>query len=394
MNKITKYIALSTFAATAFSFAGCAKNDTNKELAKKIETESTELIYSIETMDNIRLSDLDDQTVAANATYTLSSYKVLTENTKPSQSRMQGANPKKYQDNSQSTATNIATTAVSETNSEQKTSKKVLSLTTNDFGNADEYSNELVSKRSEVMLLCSKLRKGDIKLSKDEFARVNECITLVNDTADYLESSKGKIEKDYKNAKTTAAKVALREKLAIRQAKLQTGILAMDEIIDIMGGKNKTTASATKSTQKSNNTSTTAKTTNKTNSQTNTVSSKQSTNTNNSTTKTNSNYNTKQTTTLVQNQTNTTTESKTEKTNKTSTQDNDAVSIVVQPIKTSTTTTATTQKNNANEFIVRRPRSVSNKVFTPSTITSLMPEPLPKSTTIPYRSSQNNGYSV
>ena len=409
MNKLTKYIALSTFAVSSLTLVGCGKSNTNKELAKKIEAESTELIYSIESMDSIRLSDLDDETVAANATYTISSYSVLTENLSPSQKRMQGANPKKYQNKtsnnqsesaSKTNSNDIASATSSKSNSsnavqvasESKTESKkqtALKLTTNDFGDADEYSKELVSKRSEVMLLCSKLRKGDIKLSKDELSRVNECIELVNDTAEYLENSKGKIEKEYKSAKTTAEKVAVREKLAIRQAKLQTGILAMDEIIGIMDKtKSQSKAQTTSTTKESNTTAKKSSSSTKTN--------KEEKATTQNTTKTSSEKQNKtktnQTTNKITNQTRT---AQTE--NQTNTQENDAVSIVVQPVKTQpiNTTNQNQQSDPTSEYIVRRPRNVS-KIYNnmPVFSATAMPEPLPKTSTVPYHSAQNVGYSA
>ena len=62
LNTISKYLAISTMALSAFTLTGCGgKKDSTKELAKKIESESTELIYSIESMDNVRLSDLAEE---------------------------------------------------------------------------------------------------------------------------------------------------------------------------------------------------------------------------------------------------------------------------------------------------------------------------------------------
>ena len=407
-------------AVSALTFVGCGKKDTNKELAKKIETESTDLIYSIETMDDVKLSDLADNAVEASALYTISGYVINTndvptvktsakadqkENT---QTRMRGANPKKDLELKPATQTSNTTSASvssksSTKTSSSKTSDKLVKLSTSDFGDADEYSEDLVNKRAEIMLLCSKLRKGDIKLTNDELSRVNECITLVNETADYLEENKGKIDTDFKNAKTTASKVALREKLAIRQAKLQTGILAMDEIISIMKKDNsssttKTEATSTKAktiTNNANSVQTKSKTETKTNKTENASSTTKNTSkTNNTSTQTSN----KASTNSNLNTTKTSTNDKNTNTNTTNSSTSDAVSILVQPVKTQNNTSATvkttTNNQNKNEYIVR-PRNLKyNHAKTP-TFAATMPQPLPKATIMPYRAStQNAMYSI
>ena len=413
---------------SALTFVGCSgggkKTDENKELANRIELESTELIYSIESMDNVNISDLAEEAVSASAMYTISSFAVNTNNIPTIKSTTA---EEKQNDNLAKTSTTVENNSTnSVANNKNESKKKLVELTTNDFGNADEYSKELVEKRAEVMLLCSKLRKGDIKLSQEELNRVNECIALVNSTAEYLEDNKGKIESEYQKAGTTASKVALREKLAIRQAKIQTGILAMDEIISIMNKDNSSNTKVTKQQATKNSTNKSNTTKNSSNSNNNSTTTK-ATKTNDSTSKnvsstnaTNKNNNIQSTTiqpieTTTENVSKKPTKypavSNVRKTNRIKDQNeasnnetNDAVSILVQPVKTNETSTKSTQSRKGstanmqtaeNEYIVR-PRNVSStKKALPTLSSFFMPQPLPKATIMPYQpSAAEIDYSV
>ena len=395
MKNITKYLTISALAVSSIGFVGCGKKnntDSNKELAKRIETESTELIYSIESTDDIKISDLAENAVKASASYTLSSFAVNTTGT-----------------------TNNNMTNSSEIKSIEKsttTSNKLVELSTNDLGDLDQYSKELVEKRSEVMLLCSKLRKGDIKLSEDELRRVNECINLVNSTSSYLEANKGTMESDFQKANTTASKVALREKLAIRQAKLQTGILAMDEIISIMNGNKQQIKvdSTTKSSKPTANNALTISNQNKTaaikstETKTNSIgaqkkndvilpSATSESKTSNITTD-NSRTNLSKDKTRSSETVNRTAKNSNSKTStqtlpsSSKNESNDAVSILVQPLKTENSKTTIPNNQNVNqttnnEYIVR-PRQVSMDNSRRNLIA--MPQTLPKSTIMPYQS--------
>lgn len=384
MKKIL--ISVAAISLCAFALVGCSKKDANKELAKSIENKSTNLVYSIETMDNVSFGDLNDNTevVATSAAVINTSVPVVRtqSRTKPTQSRMRGINP-----TSSTPSQNIATSTtrpvvvgnqICTTNNCQNQ----VSLTTTTYGNTTDYQTQLIAKRADVMLLCSKLRRGDIKVSTDEQTRINDCLALIDSTSSYLDSTKGTLSSALQNSKSTASKVALREKIAIRQAKLQTGILAMDEIMNILSSKepanivkqtiNKTAQEINKQTQ--SNTQSQTKTT--TNGNKNTTSSPNPAITtypaiNRITTapiKQNTNSGSSRTTTTTQNSNKTQTNNSTTKTsfpntttninsttNPTNTNQNDAVSILVKPIKTQNSTYTnqnTTQNNTATNYIV------------------------------------------
>ena len=171
LNKISKYISISAIALSSiFVFSGCSKQNSEKELSKKIEGETTELIYSIESMDDLRIEDLNEKDIAVSAAYVVDTGTAY--RTKQQQNRMRGVNPKTNSDNTTKTGTatlnrTSSGTTVTSTMNESKESEKLVELSTNDFGDAEKYSEGLISKRAEVMLLCSKLRKGEIKLSKE-----------------------------------------------------------------------------------------------------------------------------------------------------------------------------------------------------------------------------------
>ena len=211
---------------------------------------------------------------------------------------------------------------------------------------------------------------------------------LIESTSKYLKSTKGSLEKDYKTANTTASKVALREKLAIRQAKIQTSILAMDEIISIMKDENPIKLS-NNIVSKENKT---IADTNTNNSTKNIYSNNKTTNnTKNSNNKTNSSNNSttsvsknKQNTTNIQ--TNPTTQNTPNGQKNLNQTNNDAVSILVQPIKTSTTNQSTTNTNKSNrqQFTVR-PREVSDIYHRlPTKSAFSFPEKPKKAVTLPY----------
>ena len=443
-------IALTAVTLCTFGFVGCSKSTSNKELAKTIESRSTELVYSVETMDSVELKDLETTTsnsttnssksnsskqsgTASAAVLSNSNVPVVrtTSRAKPTQNRMRGANPKvASQTATQNSTTNsVATTKVpaatvstaectdancntSTTTSTNATSTNKITLTTTEIGEGKTYAQELIEKRAQVMLLCSKVRKGDIKVSKENQKKIDECLDLINSTSTYLEKTKGSLKKGLaESSSSTANKVALREKIAIRQAKLQTSILAMDEIISILGG-NSTQTTQNTTTNSSSNTATT---------KSNTVSTKSSlSNTNNSTT--NINKNTTSTKSTTANNTQNTSSAKNTTSQNTSirsttqtrrttypnnkryypstlplstadqnvntsstanqTQKNDAVSILVKPIKTSASTISqTNQKNQPTEYVVNPQTTSSNNMS--GTILAKLPKAKP----IPQKSS-------
>ena len=224
MKKFT--IIIGILCVVTFGLIGCKKADTNQKLAKEIEQKSTQLVYSVESMDSLEIEELssNDETIQA-TTKTIQVPITRTINkSAPKQNRMRGANPKKTTKYNQQKAN-----AQTKTQTEDK---QTLKISTQELGTAESYTNELINQRSEVMLLCSKLRNGEIKLTKEKQKELNNYLDLLNATSNYLQASKTKYDI---NEKTTLAdKLAIREKLAIRQAKLQTSILAMDEILKIL----------------------------------------------------------------------------------------------------------------------------------------------------------------
>ena len=426
MKKIT--IALTALTLCTFGFVGCAKTNSNSKLAKSIEEKSTELVYSVESMNELEIADLDEAAVQQTSKIISANAAIINNENTPTTKTINNENTNNIQSTSKLGKTNKIKTNLTKHAKSNSKSNTDIKLTTTDFGNMEDYSQDLIEKRAEVMLLCSKMRKGDIAISKENKEKIDQYLDLIESTSTHLEKTKT-LNKNADPIKATMAeKIALRERIAIRQAKLQTSILAMDEIINILReddnnnaeqnstqtkntindntkkGTNNVINNTIRSTTNPNNLTNTATNNKNTNNKSTNTSNKTKSGATNNTTKNTTNNqisNTTQNRNKIENKPSVFSLNKryypnrntNYNTNNQTTQNKeDAVSIIVKPIQTQTNTNCN-QQTNTNKNQARTTEYIINaKKQDPNDGIMLLKnnkmKSLPKASNMPYETTQ------
>ena len=158
---------------------------------------------------------------------------------------------------------------------------------TNSANKVQEIINNLISKRSNILLLIDQIYSNKVKLSKDDISAINAYMNIIKENTSYLNSNKGIVTNQLSKAKElftsnstspliNAYIIRTNEVIETRISKLESSLLAIDSICEIIENGGSSISNNSNSIQNTSNKSSSMiqRTTNNprtTNNQTNTL---------------------------------------------------------------------------------------------------------------------------
>lgn len=218
MKKFTNYFSLFiTTIFCLFIFSGC--ENSNKALARKLDDSVTDLIYSVSSLDWVDSNILTTINNATTKNNNLTPINSLTDtNSQIEQPTIE---------NNTMIVSYSAETIQTNTNSMQEKIK------------------ELIDSRSQLLIYVNHLYNGNINLSQENLTAINVYINIIQDNTAFLNSNRGIITNQVSQAQSiinenayspliNAYIIRTNEAIESRLAKLDSSILAINSICDII----------------------------------------------------------------------------------------------------------------------------------------------------------------
>ena len=249
MEKKIKKIMMTTFVSVASLTAiGCGT--TNSTLAKKINKGMDEFVSSINNLDYVDTSTKDESTIGKIVSASAySEQKYISPYTTSTTVENTITRPSERSDNFKLYV--LSDTPFVTLTSDDNTTKLNLSMQfstekiENTSDEINEKINELILKRSILMIYANEIHNGNVNLSDENRTAINAYVNVIKENASFLKGNKGIVKNqlnlasDLLNTNSSDNLVNYYiiksgEALEIRSNKIDSTISAIDSIIDIV----------------------------------------------------------------------------------------------------------------------------------------------------------------
>ncbi len=245
-NKIKKIVTTSLLSAVAFSAIGCST--TNNKLAKNIDKSMAEFVSSINKLDYVE-TNTQDASKVGKIVETSNNSSYLNENIKTLELDPTITKPSERTDNFKlfvlSSSPYISFT--SQDNSANldinlKFSTDLIEQTSDEIS---DNINNLILKRSILMIYVNEIYNGNITLSEDNKVAINAYVNVIKENASFLNGNRGMVknqlgiasnlvESNKNNELVNYYIIKSGEALETRSNKINSTISAIDSIINIL----------------------------------------------------------------------------------------------------------------------------------------------------------------
>lgn len=272
MKNFRKIITLSLVVAIMFSLSACGKSST-EVMAQNLDESITNFVYTVSNMDWADTATTSNNYAnSSNTAFYGTSNPYLSQTTGPQSTSSSQSNS--YQTNNFSNSNTTSRFNRSRTNNTQNTNYSNMTGITNSLNNSSSATgvsnstgsntldtsilsenntniqnkiNNLVQKRSTLMLYINEIYKGNVNLSSADISAINAYINIIKDNNNFLASNKGMVKNQINMAtKTMSANnknlvnayiIRANEAIETRINKIDAVISATDSIIRIIESK-------------------------------------------------------------------------------------------------------------------------------------------------------------
>lgn len=245
-NKIKKIVTTSLLSAVAFSAIGCST--TNNKLAKNIDRSMADFVSSINKLDYVETGTQETNKLGK-IVETSNNTNYLNENLKTLELETDITKPSERKDNFNlfvlSNRPYISFTSEDNSASLDISLKFSTDLIEQTSDEINDNINNLILKRSILMIYVNEIYNGNIILSEDNKVAINAYVNVIKENASFLNGNRGMVknqlgiatdlvESNKNNELVNYYIIKSGEALETRANKINSTISAIDSIINIL----------------------------------------------------------------------------------------------------------------------------------------------------------------